>query len=235
MSKSSLPLFLLGWIIFSSPLLKADPAVVIPAGDLACSVVVTNHAGSPPPDGTNPAPPPAKTPTVRPIMTTATIVRVGRMQQDTFTWSNGTTSESWTLLDMGLTLLEDPTGPANQIYELPNGSAVRKVLSPPVLDLDAASVAWINSSHLTGKTTHDGKPAIHYQATEALYNFVPPKNVLYQAWVDPKTLAPLAFDDGDCLYELTFSAPPTQPLLLPDRFKKDLNEYLNANATPRHL
>jgi hypothetical protein len=235
MSKGWQTLYLLGWMSLISPLLNADPAVVIPAGDLACSVVITNHAGSPPPDGTNPAPPPAKTSTVRPMMTAATIVRVGRMQQDTFTWSNGTTSESWTLLDTGLTLLEDPTGPAKSIYELPRGSAVRKVLSPPVLALDAASLDWINSSHLTGKTAHDGKPAIHYQAIEALYNFVPPKSVLYQAWIDPKTLAPLAFDDGDRLYELTFSAPPAQPLVLPDRFKKDLNEYLNANAKPRHL
>jgi hypothetical protein len=234
MNKSS-RLLILSWITFSSPLLQADPALVIPPGNLSCSVVVTNHAGAPVPLLPSSAPVPPRKPGLRPSMTAATIERVGGLQHTIFSWSNGSNSEMWILLDKDLALLEDASGQGKSIFELPRGSAVRKVLSPPMLDLDAESLAWINSQNLTGKAAYKGKSSLHYQATQALYNFIPPRQVLYQAWIDPKTLLPLAMDDGDNLYELTFAAPPSEPLVLPDRFKKNLQEYYNANAVPRHL
>jgi len=240
MSKKSLLLSCLGWILFGTSALFANPLVNLPSGNMACTVAITAHLNSPAPDPSMPDVQDVSAPskdTGTNAMKAADIIRVGKLQRNIITWSSGTTSEAWTLIDTGLTLAEKATGPTKFIYELPKASPTRNSISPTILDLDADSVTWIFPRSLIGKTAYKGKPSLHYQRGISLPAAIgPPRTVLYQAWIDPKTLVPIAFDDGDALYELTFSKdPPTQPLVLPDRFQKELQEYENANAVIRHL
>jgi len=244
MSKMRRLLSCLGLVLLGSRALFADPLVALPSGDMACSVAITAHAGTAIPDPAKPpvtgAPGPAgsaKPATGAPVMKTDEIVQVKKLRRDIFTWSNGETSETWTIIDSGMTMAEKTVGPSKFIYEMSRGSVIRNVVCPTMLDLDAASTTWISPQSFTGKADHGGKASLHYQARISLpMPAGPPRTVLYQAWIDPKTFVPIALDDGDALYELTFAPQkPTEPLVLPVRFQKDLQQYQNANATIRHL
>jgi hypothetical protein len=227
-------LLLLGpFILANSTGLKANPLINFPAGDTVCSVTVTSHL-----IGFSHTPANVNTEGSPVVLQSVEITRIGKLQRDEMTWSDGKKTEAWTLLDLGLTLAEKVVSSSSFIYELLKGSPFRNAFCPTLLDLDEASVTWINPQSFTGNTDLEGKPTLHYQTKMSLpAPNGPPRNVIYQAWIDAKTLKPLALDDGDALYALTFSVSPasTGPLILPDRFKKNLQEYENANAKIRHL
>ena len=224
--------FFSAWLGLGSALLPADSLVNLPTGTMSCTVTATAHFNEAPAD----APPGQPPPKVRIAETAVQVDRTGNLQRSVATWNDGNTVESWMHLDSGMTQVERFRG--QTILDLPKNSGAR--VGIPLLDFTPESVAWISPHTRTAKVPIDfnGKPAMHYQTVVEIpqEGSLPPIRLTYQAWIDPKTLVPLAYDDGDYLYLLTFAkTAPTEPLVLPDRFKRDLQGYLNANAPVHHL
>jgi len=218
---------------FSFSTLRGDPLVVVPQGNLTCSVTVTYHGTLP--KGTTATSAKAST-TGGPVLQNVAITRTGNLRRDLSTWSDGTTYEAWIMEDTGMMVVERTMGTSKFIYEFPKNSISRNPFSPVILQWEAGALGWINPQTLIGDSTQSGTPAVLYQAPMSLpTDLQTPDNELYQAWVDKKTLVPLALDDGKALYELTFSGPPKEQLVMPERFKTALQHYYNANATIRHL
>lgn len=229
MNKRYLLFFSLILLLTGFPVLAA-PLITLPKGDMSCSVDVTVNQA---PSSTQPASPKTEIPQMKHVE----IAQVGNLRRDTITWSDGDKTETWKVLNTGFSLVE-VTYPAKCIYDVPAGSFMGSYFSRKILDLTPASTSWITVASLVGQTDHDGKPAIHYRASVVVPSNVPhqaPRQVFYEAWVDAKTLIPMAFDDGDYVYELTFSDPPTAPLVMPERFQENFRYYTRANTIARHL
>jgi len=236
MNKKCLLFSCLSWILFGAPALMADPLVVLPSGEFACSVAVTPRQSAPPAPAhsvpANAQPVPEKPAVIQSV----NILRAGKLQRNDTTWSDGQTSEAWILIDRDLALVEETIGLNTFIAKMPKGTEKLNRLCPTILDLDAGSMSWISPRSFTGTIALQGKPALHYQATRSLIVAGgAPRILLFQAWIDAKTLAPLALDDGDALYDLTFFAPPDGPLVMPVRFQQELQHYENSTATLKHL
>jgi hypothetical protein len=212
-----------------------------PNGDLHCSIAVSAHIDATPGAKAKteavakPAPiTPAADPSARGVITAVDILRVGRLQHTVISWSDDKTSEAWTRLDNGMTILEATDG-AGSFYEFQKGSQLGNHFFPLILDLDQASLGWIDKQHFTGQVVFDSEPALHFQKPVTMNDAVQARTVLYQAWVDPKTLTLLAMDDGAFLYKLTFTTPPPKTtLVIPPRFQAELLHYEAAYAKPVH-
>ncbi len=206
--------------------LSADPLVVFPAGNFSCAVEVTPHDPAPRPD---PAHPERRTvPVVKKIL----ITQVGRVRCDVSVFSDNSTAKLWNLLDPGLSVLAS-NRTSKDLYVLRGES--RDEASPKLLHFDADSVSWIKEK--SADKNSPGGGALHYQAKVALPTDVGPvQYALYQAWIDPKSLIPQRFDDGEALYVLTFSpTPPTDPLVVPENVQAEVKRWTAATTAHPHL
>jgi hypothetical protein len=216
----------LAWLLPCTPLL-ADPLVVFPQGDFSCSVQVTPHEIPPKPD---PAHPDIKYP---PVVKAMTITQIGKIRVDYIVWSDNSISQLWSLPNQGVSLSQ-ANDPQKSVHLL--RGLLRDLAIPWLLRFDAKSVSWITDSALVKGSTPGG--VLHYQATlampDALYVTKPP-TVTYQAWIDPKTLLPVAMDNGSALYALKFSNAPAGPLVMPANLQAEMQRWKDATADHPHL
>jgi hypothetical protein len=54
-----------------------------------------------------------------------------------------------------------------------------------------------------------------------------------EAWVDSKTLLPVAFDDGQMLAVFTFHPPPQTPLVAPAKYAILYEKYKTVLGLPK--
>jgi len=216
-------------ILFSgAPPLAANPLVTFPSGDFTCTVAVTPHE-IPKPD---PAHPERR---YSPVLKTVTITRVGTIRRDTSSWSDGKVSVLWDLADMKLALQESRNS-GKDVYLL--RGYLRDRACPRLLHFDDKSVSWITVKANKEQSEGGEKPS-HYRATVVVQEAegdTPAVSATYQAWIDPKTLLPQKFDDGEALYVLTFSKePPIGPLVIPANIQHEIDRYQAAYAPHPHL
>lgn len=211
------------WLIFCSPCLAANPLVVFPQGDFSCTVDVTPR-DIPKPD---PAHPERR---YAPVLQKIAITQVGKVRRDISTWSDGSTSQVWSLAEKGVSLFES-NAKGKDVYLL-RGER-RHNVCPRLLRFDAESVSWISEKTLDKQPTGDGK-FLHYQSKVVIAEAngpIPAETATYQAWIDPKTLLPLRLDDGAALYSLTFSSDsPAEPLVMPANIQAELDRWLKASV-----
>ena len=222
----------LACLFLCMPLLAANPLVNLPQGDFACTVEVTPHDAPPTSDPDNPER------KFSPLLKSIVITRIGNIRRDTNVLSDGSTSHLWSLVreGMGVSEATGPNGKGN-IHVLVR--ELRGTEIPKLLHFDEASVAWITGKALDKKPAGSGD-ALHYAAKVVVRperqisagptgtTTLPAESALHQAWIDPKTLLPLKFDDGDTLYVLKFSAPPAGPLVIPAHLQAELNRWKKA-------
>ena len=216
----------LAWLLLCPPLL-ADPLVVFPQGDFSCSVQVTPHEIPPKPD---PAHPEIK---YAPVPRAMAITQVGKIRCDYIVWSDNSISQLWSLPDQGVSLSQ--ANDAQKSVHLLRG-LMRDLAIPWLLRFDARSVSWITDDALV-KGSAPGA-ILHYQATLVMPNALTvtkPPTVTYQAWIDPKTLLPVAMDDGSALYALKFSNAPAGPLVMPANLQAELQLWKDSTAVHPHL
>lgn len=224
-------------LLLCSPVFAADPMVVFPQGDFSCTVDVTPHKSSDP-DVTHPRR------RNTPILKKITITQVGNIRRDTSVWSDKSISQLWSLTDKDVSVHE--SNDAGKEVFLLRGE-MRENACPKLLHFDADSVSWITAKALD-KQSASGKEPLHYQSTAVVQKesqtldisgatiITPAVTAVYQAWIDPKTLLPLKFDDGDVLYTLKFSPdPPTGPLVIPANIQTALDSWLKKSASHPHL
>ena len=212
----------------------ADSLVRLPKGNFACEVKVTPRVS---PETRADAPDSSAS-----QVKTIAIVQVGNTRLDEMTWSDGSASQVWSLLNYNLSI------EANQnksLYALT--TSMRESIRTFLLDFTPDSLSWIAPSTLTnGRKEGEPPPTIlHYQKiiplnpileNSNLDGSLPPvKTILIQAWIDAKTLRPLKFDDGHAFYTLTFAdqAPDTIPPM-PENVQAEFKKWISSRGPAAH-
>ena len=233
-SGMSLGALVLGFFLLANGQVSADPLVQFPTGDAAWTVDLTYRD---PKDPSKPADPAVTGLQIKKIDAT----QVGDYRRSVYTWSNGGITESWKLIKANVYAVENIHN--GSIYVIPmydNHNAEEMVVN-----IDEATFDWVDADYFKDASNYNGKPSLHYQGmispgssvvTENEQSVLIPKaKVLYQAWIDKKTLLPLAFDDSSRLAVITFQAPPTAPLVPPQRFEDRIKRYFLAVTLPKPL
>ena len=238
----------LAYLAFCTPLLAADPLVVLPPGDFSCEVAVTprdSHKKNAA-DNDHPASEIKK----------ISIVQVGNIRLDEMTWTDGSISQMWTLLTVNLSFgtnkiksvkrnMSIEANKNKSLYALT--SSMRDNVRTKLLDFTPDSISWITPKTLTngGKEGAPRPPILHYQTTIPLDpdlqlsnldgSVAPVKTITIQAWIDATTLAPLKFDNGHALYTLTFAdqAPTTIPSM-PENVQAEFTKWINHSGPAPH-
>jgi len=216
----------MGWLGCSGALL-ADPLIAFPSGDYSCTIEVAQH-NTPKPDPAHPGR------RYSPVIKKIAVTQVGKIRRDIIFYSDGSVSQLWNLVDKKVSLMQSD---ASRDEALLLRGDLRDGASPRLLHLDSDSVSWLTERALDKQSESGGGP-LHYQASVVISEpgVVPVLTSLFQAWVDPKTLLPVKFDDGEALYILNFSKDvPAGPLVIPPGVKAEFNLWERVSATPRHL
>ncbi len=160
--------------------------------------------------------------------TGAHIVKIDVVQDDEkrrnlVTWSQGSVMEQWEIYRYNLILRKDPMDHAfatSGVGDSTDGGAISH--SP-------ASFRWLASEFLQEKTPIDykGRKCFHYKGTieRSVLNGVKDDTAMLamEAWIDSKTLLPVAYEDGTGLGTFIFLKPPSAELQLPAPFQKVLD------------
>jgi len=131
---------------------------------------------------------------------------------------HGTTEDSWCFPKLKIAMLQDPGGTV--FFAGPEG-----------INFGPGAFDWLKPSFLKEKkpVPYLGKQCWHYSGYEEVFNpYPPPKGsiirVKHQAWIDSKTLLPVALLNHDTeLGVYTFSdQPPQGALTLPPKYTRIL-------------
>jgi hypothetical protein len=222
-------LLVLGIALQGEAVLPAAPSLVnLPKGNFACSIEVAPH-DAPKPD---PAFPERR---YSPVLQKLVITQVGNIRRDVGSWSNGTSSELWWVIDKAVSVMQG-NQPGAEPFML--AGELRDRACPKLLHFSEDSVSWISEASKT-----DPKPdkagLLHYRAEITLKEAegdAPPEKAVYQAWIDSKTLMPAKFDDGNALYTLKFSSNPSAaPLVMPSKVQAEVDLWQRESAPRAHL
>lgn len=224
-SKRTLLALLLTLMLYPLSGNAANPLVTLPEGDFVCVVDVqrrnalkneSTEAGV----------------RLRAVQKKITITTSGNIRRDVIQWSDGKSSELWWMRDKGVALWENNQA-ENKVLLL-RGDLIKPVC-PKLLFLTGDSMAWIQEKNRSDKKE---EKALHYEATvvlEPAAGDMPASTARFQAWIDPETLRPLKFDDGDALYVLKFMPYPAGgPLVMPPRIKSEWDLWLVASTPKKH-
>jgi hypothetical protein len=151
-------------------------------------------------------------------------------------WSDGKVSERWAIANLPVVFEQDPRdlkvvvpvqagSLGNQIteFEIPSG---------------ASSFAWLKPQLLANEKPmkYRDKDCLHYVGTiaaPAVSGEKAPPPVRAEAWIDSKTLLPVALDSELALCVFTFhERPPAVPLVIPPVFKQRIARYKEAAGIP---
>jgi hypothetical protein len=155
------------------------------------------------------------------------VTQVDKLKKIHLDWSDGTSSEKWTIPGLPVTFVQNPR--TGTVWPQQNGSAMQ-TSSNFGLTYDSFAFAWIKPENLQEKTpiSYQGKQCFHYigSTTYALPGSKPSDEDKREAWIDAKTLYPVALDTGSSLTTFTFQdKPPTGPLTPPPEFEKEIAYY----------
>jgi hypothetical protein len=210
--------------------------VVFPTGNRAWTVTVTPYEDPNDPSPTPPAPPLASQ--AFKIPTRIEVTEVDGTKRIRITWADGKTSEQWMLPKLAVIFGEDPRN--GQVMANQPGS-MASVGEKSVLVYGSDAFGWMTTTNLVEKEpiSYKSKQCFHYLT--AGNNISPaPKDFqreglgingvsstpVREAWIDAKTLMPVALHIGPNLYTFAFAAePPTGPLTMPDKFQKEVKFY----------
>lgn len=150
-------------------------------------------------------------------MGSSDLAKVDVTQNDRFrcsliTFRNGKSRASWDVPGSNIILTEDSRG-------TPFITPPTRYFSIPFLP---SAFSWLSSDLLQGKDpiNYQNKLCFHYKGPAG------------EAWIDSKTLLPVALDNGVVLASFTFQPIPTTPLILPPKFKEVLDGYQKFMGKP---
>lgn len=134
-------------------------------------------------------------------------------------WSNGQTRELWSLPKLEVIVTEDPAGAA---IVSRNTLLFGEPFSP-------SEFAWLRTTPRTSEkpVAYGEVQCYHYKGTMELPDpagMGPAESIPCEAWIDAKTLLPVAFLRGDVLGQFTFT-PLLGAVEMPEKFRKRLDYY----------
>lgn len=203
--------------------------LIVPRGNIGCSLKITYHSEkiAPSAAGTPPPAPAANSALPKKVE----ISRTEKLLYIDITRANNSTVRAWCPGVLNLTLFKDSS--KNQINSL-RGS----YLFPPIFYLDRNPVwySWVKEGNFKEELTYLGVRCRRYQENVRIPSpspGAPDWQAVYQIWVNSETLAPVAFDDGEALYEIAFHSFPASPPSLPDEALKEIGRYEELLAPPK--
>jgi hypothetical protein len=186
----------------------ASDLVQFPQGVAAWTVTIS-HDGSKGVAPTTPTSSPGEGVTIDKI----DVEQGEKIRCSTLSFSNGDKRASWDIPGTIVIITEDTHGNPYVTYP----SLFFKIPYLP------SEFDWVSSSLLqeTKPISYNGKECFHYKG----------KNE--EAWIDSKTLLPVALSNGNDLATYTFLAPPVNPPVLPPKFKQKLDYYYMTQGAPQ--
>ncbi len=161
------------------------------------------------------------------------VTKVDGVSRFLITWANGKTTERWTFGQQTLAIATDthdgsPSFLSNEDVALGGEFAVA---------FDAAAFKWLSEGQLKGSVTFKDRQCRHYEGTVVVSHQINTAGEVKtvqvtlhcQAWIDEKTLLPVAFFDGVRLGVFTFLPPPAGPLKAPPAIQKAIEQYVAAS------
>ncbi len=144
-------------------------------------------------------------------------------------WNIGAPTEEWTIPNQPVIFKEYRNG---IVFSIPKGG-VEAVSDNFNMPNDLSSFDWVTPATRKEKepVNYQGKPCFHYQGTVR----TPwPKAPLEkrEAWIDSTTLFPLSFETERIHCVFTLSRPPDGPLVVPEKFKKEIADYKHVMGYP---
>ncbi len=192
--------------------LPTAAAVEFPAGPAKWTVTVTpSHAAD--------APVP---PVTRPMLSRLEVSQDEQAQVAIATWSSGTTQQRIFLRKSHQILVQEPDG---NVLAVPEAGSRGREFNP---GFDKTAFTWVKPSALVEPKpiTYQGKLCLHYKATIPVPkgdDAVPGQaeaSMTVEAWIDPQTGLPVAYDDGTSHADYTFLPPPYPPVVIPVEFQR---------------
>lgn len=219
---------LLGGCLLFPCLASADPSVQFPAGNAAWMVEITAlHAA--------PATPPPVSPPSDPVDSLKrprkiVVTKVDNVQRINITWSTGAPTEKWSIANAPVVFKEYSNGVVFAISSLDIEALGDNITMP----YDASAFSWVTPATLKEKQPINFQNAqcYHYVGSIAIPQasfpgYAAPAAVREkrEAWIDSKTLLPvaLATETSRCVF--TFLPPPVDPLVIPEKFKTEIARY----------
>lgn len=134
-------------------------------------------------------------------------------------FSNGRTQELWSVPRLGVMLTEDPSGQAFVTRET-------LVYGDP---FSPSNFNWIKKDSVVGEklVQFDGLECKHYKGfilSPVVVGVGKPKEIPCEAWIDAKTLRPVALLRGNLLGKFVFGEPAGD-LKIPKKFQERLDYY----------
>jgi hypothetical protein len=153
----------------------------------------------------------------------AQVTQLNNVKRIELTWSDGKTTEKWSVPKLPVEFEEDPRD--GRVNTFSNGS-MHENLTKFFLTYDSFAFDWVNDSTLKEKSpiSYQGKQCYHFLSSATAQD----SGISFkrEAWIDATTLLPVAFDNGVSLSTYTFSPrPPVGPLEFPPAFKTAIHYY----------
>lgn len=158
------------------------------------------------------------------------VVQLHKIRVIRITWNSGPATEEWTVPGLPAVFKEDANGEVGEVT--PNGLEMQSEMSDMAYDGNA--FAWVTPDLLQSQTpvTFQGKQCLYYapaapsQAPHTDRHSVrAPSSSGQAAWVDSKTMLPVALNTGRVLCIFTFLPTPSGELRPPQKFMDEITYY----------
>ena len=208
-------------------------SVQFPTGDSAWTVDITypHDAATPPPQpgGINTAVAKAKR---------IEIAQFNNEKKIRVTWTDGHTTEQWTIPNLPVVFKQYPNG---IVFPLSSGDMEHKV-DDFNMPADLSAFSWVTPACLEekGPVSYQGQLCYHYVGTLNAPGMprghskgpAISSTVRREAWIDCKTMLPVALDTGTSRCVFAFQQPPAAPLNMPLKFQEAIASYKHVMGFP---
>jgi hypothetical protein len=204
MNKASIVGLASGVFLFFNIAAVASPSVQFPTGNAAWTVDITQHYPS---IGSKRKP------------QKVDVTQVDNVKKISITWTDGQTTEEWSLPNLPVLFKEYPNGGVFSVSTASDEVKEDRANIPS----DAPDFSWISPQSLQEKDpiSYQGKSCFHY------------KKSTKEAWIDETTLLPVAIENGNTLCVFTFQdKPPLGPLVPSQKVADEIKYYKHIMGFP---
>ena len=156
------------------------------------------------------APPDGSTPSSRQVQEIDS-VKSGPVRKDTEVYADNTSTTTWRKDDYRATA--SSAHPQSIIVNVVTPSASPKAMYKYQDDADFPELSWIQGPMYQGIQMKGGKKCFTYKMDDQT------------AWIDTETRLPVYFESKMQQVSYTYSAPPNEPLQLPDGYAEKIEKF----------
>lgn len=156
------------------------------------------------------------------------VTQVDNVRRTRITWTDGKTTEQWSIPNVPMIFKEYPDGSVFPVHAGEREAKDDGLKAPS----DLSAFDWLTSAFLQEKdpVSYQGAMCYHYVggASNTVHTSKGKQEVSrgkQEAWIDSKTLAPVALDTETLHCVFKFLPPPNGPLAIPPKFQEEIEYY----------